>query len=663
MHDRVVALTGGGDGKTPLLATFHSLCARILRIDAERIGRRTDFTIYDRDESVEVMKRAAEESGLPDDFASPWALLEYVSAQRNSRPEVQVHWQGRVWKTFEDDLVRTRERYEEILEESNALDFDELLIQAVRLLEDSGGALDAWRKRFTHVLVDEFQDVNWHQYKLARLLTEKSRNLCVTGDPDQSIYTWRGADPRIFADFKTDYPEAREVVLSQNYRSTGAILRCASNVMAPAPERIHKALWSELGEGEPVVVLRFASDREEAAVIADDVSRWRREGDFAPSDVAIMFRINALTLPFERELLARGIPYRVVGGPSFFGRAEVKDLVAYLRTLANPLDSLALLRILNVPTRGIGDKTKEALVGAAAGARVPVREIVARRAWQGVSRKSAEALDRFADLLEELGSLPSAPVARVLHAILESTGYADWWTGRAPRNPSMDPLRNVEQLVSFAQEFDRDRQGTLQEFLEQSALLTDADKDEPDADKVTLLTIHAAKGLEFGAVVVVGVEDDLLPYGAGESTPAEVEEERRLLHVAMTRAKRRLILTCAGSRVRFGRDQSSAPSRFLKDLGEQGVEWRGAGSLEGRSGPPGLELEMELDDDHPLLNLRPGALVRHPDYGLGKVRRIRSRSQGLDAIVQVCFEDGSERGFQLRYAGLSVVEDAGGDDW
>jgi DNA helicase II / ATP-dependent DNA helicase PcrA len=662
MFERVAALSGSEQTRTPLLATFHSLAARILRVDAARIGRRTDFTIYDRDESVEVMKQAAEQAGLPTDFASPWALVEHVSAQRNSRPGVAVAWPGRIWKTFEEDLVRTRERYEEILEESNALDFDDLLIQVVRLLEASGGALDGWRRRFTHVLVDEFQDVNWHQYRLARLLTEKSRNLCVTGDPDQSIYTWRGADPRNFDDFKADYPEAGEVILSQNYRSTGAILRCASNVMAPAPGRIHKALWSELGEGEPVVVLRFGSDREEAAEIAEEVVRWRREGSFESRDVAIMFRINALTLPFERELLARGVPYRVVGGPSFFGRAEVKDLVAYLRTLANPLDSLALLRVINVPTRGIGDKTKEALVEAALRARVPVREIVARRAWPDVSRKSVEALERFADLLDELAAIPSAPVVRVLRGILDATAYGEWWRERAPRNPSMDPLRNVDQLVSFAQDFDRERQGTLQEFLEQSALLTDADKDEPDADKVTLLTIHAAKGLEFGAVVVVGVEDDLLPYAPSDSSPAEIEEERRLLHVAMTRAKRRLLLTCAGTRARFGRDQSSAPSRFLKDLGDEGVEWKGAGSLEGRSGPPGLELEIELDEDHPLLNLRPGVMVRHPEYGLGKVRHLRSKSRGLDAIVQVRFEDGSERGFMLRYAGLSVVEESG-EDW
>jgi DNA helicase-2/ATP-dependent DNA helicase PcrA len=392
------------------------------------------------------------------------------------------------------------------------------------------------------------------------------------------------------------------------------------------------------------------------------VVRWRREGEFGPSDVAIMFRINALTLPFERELLARGVPYRVVGGPSFFGRAEVKDLVAYLRTLANPFDSLALLRVLNVPTRGIGENSRDALAEAARRAHVPVRDLVARRAWPDVSRKSTEALDRFADLLEELAAIPSSPVARILRGIIEATGYADWWAERAPRNPSMDPLRNVEQLVSFAQDFDRDRQGTLQEFLEQSALLTDADKNDPDPDKVTLLTIHAAKGLEFGAVVVVGVEDDLIPFAPADSKPSEIDEERRLLHVAMTRAKRRLILTYAGTRMRFGRDQSSAPSRFLKDLGEEGIEWRGGGSFAGRSGPPGLDVEMELDPDHPLLNLRPGARVRHPEYGVGRVRHVRSRRLGLDAIVQIRFEDGTERGLQLRYAGLSFVEDAD-DQW
>jgi DNA helicase-2/ATP-dependent DNA helicase PcrA len=653
------AAAPGGEERAPapLVTTFHSLGARILRTDAKRIGLDPAFTIYDRDESVELMKAAMTELGVPTDFASPHAILEHLSALRNSRPGALVPFPGRVWKTFEDDVARVRTGYEDLLRRSNALDFDDLLIQAVRLLDESEEALAAWRRRFTFVLVDEFQDTNWHQYRLARLLTEKSRNLCVTGDPDQSIYSWRGADPRNFADFRADYPEAREVVLAQNYRSTGAILRCASNVMEPAPDRVHKALWSDLGEGEPVLVVRFGSDREEAADIATRVVQWIRAGDFGREDVAIMFRINALTLPFERELLARGVPYRVVGGPSFFGRAEVKDLVAYLRVLANPFDSLALLRVLNVPPRGIGDKTRDALLAAASEARVPLREIVARRVWPAVPRKSAEALDRFADLLDQLGEIPTAPVRRILETIVSETGYAEWWKERGSRNPSIDPQRNIDQLVSFAYDFDQQHQGPLQAFLEQSALLTDTDRDEPGAEKVTLLTIHAAKGLEFGAVVVVGVEDDLLPHATTASTPAGVDEERRLLHVAMTRAKRRLILTCAASRTRFGRDQSSQPSRFLKDLGTAGIAWQGGGSMSGRPVQAGIGIELEPDPDDPLLNLRKGARIRHPEYGVGTVTGVRSRQRGLDAIVSACFSDGTERAFGIRYAGLSVVEE------
>lgn len=658
MHERVASLVGAGG---PTVTTFHSLAVRILRYDAEKIGRARDFTIYDRDESLDVMRQAAEQAGLPDDFASPYALLEYVSAQRNSRPGVSVAWPGRVWRTFEDDLVKTRARYEAILVESNALDFDELLIQSARLLQQSAEALDGWRGRFSHVLVDEFQDTNWHQYQLAKLLTEASRNLCVTGDPDQSIYTWRGADPRNFEDFRADYPEAVEIVLAQNYRSTGAILRAASNVMAPAPGRLHKNLWSALGDGEPVTGLRFTSDREEASHIARAVRDWVRTEDFAYRDVALLFRVNALTLPFEREMLSHGIPFRVVGGPSFFLRSEVKDLVAYLRMLANPRDTLALLRVINVPPRGIGDKTLTTLVAHAAAEQVPLREMIARRDWGPLGKKPSEALDRFADLLVTLSDVPTAPVRRLLEAIIGETQYATWWKDRAAHTPGMDPLRNIEQLVSFAGDFDRDRQDALGQFLEQSALLTDQDRDSWGDDRVTLLTVHAAKGLEFDAVVLVGLEDDLFPHANSSDDAHGVEEERRLLHVALTRARRRLVLTYADNRSRYGTSRTPTPSRFLRDLGPD-VQWRGGGSLSGHALDLGRQVEFEDDPDDPLLRMRKGTVVRHPDYGLGRVRDIRSRQRGLDATVALEFEGGVVRAFIIRSAGLTVVDQAG-DDW
>jgi DNA helicase-2/ATP-dependent DNA helicase PcrA len=656
MRDRVLRLTGA---YCRTLCTFHGFCAEVLRTDFPALGRSADFTIYDDGDQRALMRSVVDELALPTDQFDASDLLDHLSAARNARPGEAPPWKGRRSAVVDDGVARACALYLERLATSNAVDFDDLLVQTVRLFEERPEALARWRARFSHVIVDEFQDVNDPQYRLAKLLTAESRNLCVTGDPDQSIYSWRGADPAIFDAFRRDYPDAAEVVLAQNYRSTNAILRAASEAMRPAPGRTPKTLWSELGDGEPVRVVRFPTDRDEADAIAAAVGEFESDG-IPRGGQAILYRTNALSLPLERALASRGVPYRTLGGPGFFERAEVRDVLAYLRALANPRDEQAFARALNVPPRGIGAKTERALFDEARRRGVSPFDLVVARGWPADLRKPArEALERFAVVAAALRELPLDRPAAVLAAVLEATEYAAWWAARPAKGRGLDPLRNLEALASVARDYEAEIGGDLGQFLEHASLQGGRARDEEFGDPVTLATIHAAKGLEFDSVVLVGVEVDLLPHVNARRDPAAYEEERRLFHVALTRAKRRLNLTHCDRRTTFGKERRSARSPFIDDLIDAGVEFQnpsdggGAGS---DAYAAGRDFEREEDPDDPLLNLHKGALVRHPTYGEGEVVRVSSRTLGLDATAVVRFGDGTERALVLRYSKLTALE-------
>ncbi|HYC76450.1 MAG TPA: 3'-5' exonuclease, partial [Planctomycetota bacterium] len=395
--------------------------------------------------------------------------------------------------------------------------------------------------------------------------------------------------------------------------------------------------------------------------IADAVSEWEAEG-YPRASQAVMFRVNALSLQVERALVARGIPYRVLGGPEFFGRTEVKDVVAYLRVLANPRDAEALLRIFNVPTRGLGAKTEEAVLAHARAAGRPPLEAVLARDWPpSLPKRATEALKRFAELMERLQAFPVARVGDLVDEVLAATGYLAWWEGKAAKGRALDPQRNLDQLRGLAREFQDDLGGDLAGFLQQTALMGERERRDAFADPVTLLTVHASKGLEFDSVVLIGAEDDLFPHQMTAGDPGGLEEERRLLHVACTRARRRLVLTFCNRRTKFGTSQPSVPSRFLRDLPRDGVEWLGGGATADRPPQPGRDVRFEPDADDPLLHLRRGSAVRHAEYGRGTVVDVRSRARGLDATVCVRFEDGAERRFILGYCKLEAL-DAGPED-
>ena len=651
MRDRVWNLVGQAGVR---LSTFHSFCAAFLREEFPTVGRSSAFSIYDDADGLALMKRVIQDMGLDPEVHRPQQILNRIGRWKNKLvlPEQALDEETGAVEREAADAYR---RYDAALGEANACDFDDLLVRALLLIRDNEEIGERWKQRITHVLVDEFQDTNRVQYELVRVLTREGHHLCVTGDQDQSIYSWRGAEPEQFDVFLEDHPEAALVRLEQNYRSTGHILTAASRVIACNRNRIPKQLWTEAEDGEAVRVVSFQDDYEEADAIANAVREFEAEG-LDRTSMAVFYRTNALSLPIERALVGNGIPYVVVGGLEFFARAEVKDLLAYLRFLANPADVISLARILNVPPRGIGKKTQQAVIDEARTSGRRVGEFLRdETAFDGFPARARKALTAFAQRLQALDGHTDLPVAPFINKVLDLTTYADYWKAKATKSGSLDPYQNIGQFVTLAEEFDRLQGGSLPDFLAQVALLTDLDRTERKDEAVSLMTLHTSKGLEYDVVFLVGVEHGLLPHAMSMDTPHGFEEERRLFHVGMTRARRRLVITCAGARTRFGRAALASPSPFLDEIGLDGVEHYGdVGLRPGHSGEDAYERDEE---DNPLAHLKAGAPVWHPDYGSGVVVALRGRGKGLDRKVVVDFEDEGRRTLILRHSRLDVRED------
>ncbi|NRA96857.1 MAG: UvrD-helicase domain-containing protein [Planctomycetes bacterium] len=651
MRDRVWRLVGRAG---VWLSTFHSFCAAFLREEFPTIERSSAFSIYDDADGLALMKRVLQDMNLDPEVHRPRQVLSRIGRWKNRlvMPEQALDEETGAVDREAADAYR---RYDNALTEANACDFDDLLVRALLLVRDNAEIAERWRRRVTHVLVDEFQDTNRVQYALVRALTREGHHLCVTGDQDQSIYSWRGAEPEQFDAFLEDHPEAGLVRLEQNYRSTGHILSAASSVIACNRNRIPKRLWTEAEDGEAVRVVSFRDDYEEADSIAKAVREFESEG-YDRTSMAVFYRTNALSLPIERALLGDGIPYVVVGGLEFFARAEVKDLLAYLRFLANPADVVSLSRILNVPPRGIGKKTQQGVIEQARASGQQIGEFL--RDADGFSAfptRARKALTSFAKRLQELDGHTDLPVARFISTVLDLTTYADYWKAKATKAGSLDPYQNIGQFVTLAEEFDRVQGGSLPDFLAQVALLTDLDRTERKDEAVSLMTLHTSKGLEYDVVFLVGAEHGLLPHAMSMDTQHGLEEERRLFHVGVTRARRRLVITCAGARTRFGRAALASPSPFLDEIGLDGVEHYGDVGLR-----PGRDAEDAFDrdeEDNPLAHLRAGAPVWHPDYGAGTVVTLRGRGRGLDRKVVVNFENEGRRTLILRHSQLDVRED------
>ncbi len=669
MRDRVHALVGEEAGRDITLGTFHGVCARILRVDGEAIGVERSFTIYDSTDQIAAVKRALNDMGLDSKRVAPRAVLSAISRAK-SELQGPRQFAALVADYFQEVTSRVYLRYQELLEESNALDFDDILLKVVQLYQEHEDVLEKYAERWGYVHIDEFQDTNIAQYILARQWASVHGNICVVGDPDQSIYTWRAADIRNILNFESDFPDAKVVILDQNYRSTQTILDTAHSVIALNKQRKEKNLWTENAAGSPVVVHEAYDHEDEAKFVTEEIQRLVREDEVAHRDIAVMYRTNAQSRPMEEALVRRSIPYRLIGGTRFYERREVKDLLAYLRLIQNPFDAVAMMRVINKPSRGIGDRTLAELSRWSREKEIPpyaALQVVAETerdtpdAVDGPAsahpfrQRTAGALLRFLGLLNELIELSKTEsLSALLDTVIDRTDYKPFIMAE---EDGEDRWENVQELRAVVMQYDELKaEHALASFLEDVALITDVD--EMDAsDSVTLITLHAAKGLEFPIVFITGLEEGILPHmrSLESGNPEQLEEERRLCYVGMTRAKRQLYLARAFRRAFGGHNP---PSRFLADIPPDLVTQSKRAAQAEMFTPRRYRHVEGADAERPAIpadSFAAGDRVRHPKFGEGIV--VSSEPSGTDYQVVVAFT--GEAGIKKLLLSFAPLEKVG----
>src|SRR5215472_3912667 len=689
MAGRAQALTGAR-ARGMWLLTFHSACVRILRREAARFGYPSSFTIYDQADSERLMTLVCRELGLDPKYHPPKAMAGQVSALKNELVDHETV-AARASGYREKALAEAYGEYQRRLVAAGAMDFDDLIMVTVNLLQAFPDVAAEYRRRFRHVLVDEYQDTNHAQYVLIRELVGGGQashlggddymppgELCVVGDADQSIYAFRGATIRNIEEFSRDFPGATVILLEQNYRSTQNILAAANAVVSRNAGRTPKRLWSDAGDGPPIVGYVADSEHDEAAFVAEEVDQLNDKGEATPGQVAVFYRTNAQSRVFEEVFIRTGMPYKVVGGVRFYERREVRDLLAYLRLIANPDDEVSLRRILNVPRRGIGDRAEACVAALAQRDRVSFAAALARPAdVPGLAARSAKSIEVFNELIDGLRTEAAAgtPVAEIAEAVLERSGYlAELQASEDLQDASR--IENLNELVSVAREFDAQgiqagladpdspdgtglQPGTLADFLEQVSLVADADQIPEGVDHggvVTLMTLHTAKGLEFPVVFLTGMEENVFPHQRSVGDDKELQEERRLAYVGITRAERRLYLTRALARAWWGRPEYHAQSRFLAEIPANLIEWRrdvstaAAPASQRLAARPGVR----VPGNRRVPALSPGDKVTHDAYGLGTV--VSVQGSGDDPEAKIDF--GGEYGIKhlvLRYAPIEKL--------
>jgi DNA helicase-2/ATP-dependent DNA helicase PcrA len=676
MRARVAALLGA-DPRGLWIGTFHSLSARLLRREAALLGFGPNFTIYDQDDSESFIKRLLEQRGHSPKANPPRAIHAIISGAKNRMvlPE-------ELGASADGPLERVAaEIYAGLgpaLRQANAMDFDDLLLFPLTLFAEHRERLVYWQRRFDHVLVDEFQDTNAAQYRLVKQLAMEHRNLCVVGDDDQAIYGWRGADVRHMLSFQQDFPGTTLIKLEQNYRSTQVILDAANGIIAENARRLGKTLFTAKQGGEPVTLLTAADERDEAEWFAGELSRRAADGDVAYEGMAVLYRTNAQSRPLEEAFRFRGIPYRLVGAVSFYERREVKDVLAYLRLIANPADDEAFARIVNVPRRGIGDASFTPLVRAATQWGKPLLE-TARAAERipDLRPNVRVAFTGVAALIDDLRARHGqADPATALEQVVAAVGYAQYLADEGPEG--VERLENVQELIAGAAAWaetaaDGDEAGEgengptlIERYLTQAALVASADQSTGDPTGVTLMTVHMAKGLEWPVVTLAGLEDGLFPLARSAGEPGGLEEERRLCYVGLTRAREKLYLSWARTRYRTGRLELSEPSRFLEalpagaleersttpswDRGARGMRGAGRGGRVQRPAPAELDWEIEASQDAP--RYATGERVRHRKFGGGVVRAVSGSGRELKVTVEFDDQEIGTKQLLVAYAGL-----------
>ncbi len=638
----------------PLVCTFHSFGARILRSEIHHLGYTKRFVIYDEDDSLRAMKEALESLRIKKDFLSPKEALTAISDRKN---EVALARSLPLRKSSQEaQLQAISEAYHAILRRNDAVDFDDLLLLPLRLFEDHPSILQQYQDRYAYVLVDEYQDTNAPQYRLIKMLCRNHKNICAVGDPDQSIYRWRGSDIRNILNFEKDFPGTQKIVLEQNYRSTGLILQSANSLIRHNEQRTTKNLWSELGEGEAVVYLLADDHEEEARIVLQIVQHLVADNNFRHRDIAVFYRTHSQSRAIEEHLLSEDVPYAVIGGPGFYGRKEVKDIVAYLRVIAWPGDTISLMRIINVPARGIGKVTLDKLATAAREKRLQLYEVAKEvDSVAGILWSAKQSVSSFVKMIEELREkLGTTPPHQLTEELIARTGYVEMLKDDFPEDAE-DRIDNLRELMDSMKSFCENEPGCgLEDFLQRISLVSDIDTWQDKEDRVSLMTVHNSKGLEFEAVIIVGLEEGIFPHANSLDDPERLEEERRLCYVGITRAKRFLYVTAAERRLRHGLFVENEESRFISEMFERE---KTRDREEENFYAPRLKVRRKTpprSQSQPPLGLSEGDRVSHPTFGEGTVVSVERERK--ETFVHVLFDgDGEPRLLSPEFARLRKV--------
>ena len=638
------------------IGTFHACCARILRVDGSAIGLDPNFVIYDDDDQTKLVKRAIEELNLDAQKVTPRAVLSGISAAKSQllTPEAFAH-KGH---SYYDEIVqRVYQRYQGMLTQNRALDFDDLLMTTVRLFEKKPEILDKYQSRYLHLLVDEFQDTNVAQYMLAKQISGKHKNICVVGDPDQSIYSWRYADIRNILNFEKDFPQVRTFFLGQNYRSTRTILEAAASIISRNQQRKKNELWTDNEAGSPITIAEFYDEKEEASQVVNEIEKITSSGQARLKDCAVMYRTNAQSRVLEETFMRYGMPYKLIGGTRFYERKEIKDIIAYLRLLHNPFDSISLTRIINVPGRAIGQQSFSQFTAWAKDLQLPYYTALKRLVELGdqadkaslpVASRSLASFQKFLEMFEDLRSKSTkCTVVELIDDVLGRTGYKQYLL---TDDDGEERWENIMELRSSARDVEHlPVEEALNAFLEKVALVQDIDSLDEAADAVTLITLHKAKGLEYAVVFIIGMEEKLFPHARSYEDPAQLEEERRLCYVGVTRAKKKLYLFHAFRRTLMGLNNVGEPSRFLQDIPSQ-LTTR-TGQPKETSPAPRTDYRQSLSSwkaetpapRSPMISIKEGDSVIHKVFGEGVVISCQPIANDCEAVVRFKSSAGTKK--------------------